>query len=202
METQDIYNSNEFNELDDLRQQINDLKSKVDQQGHLNEDLVKETIKGKMNDVHRTLTKLGIVALATIPLIIFNKFYIGLSWPLTIVTIALLVAFLISDYLVNKIDVSHMGDDMIQTANKLVKMQKNRIISRNVSYAIGIPWAIWYCYEFFMLHFSDGATVAWGGIVAIVIGIIVGLIVGQRLFNKMQRTNDEMIDQIKELSNE
>ena len=36
METQDIYNSNEFNELDDLRQQINDLKSKVDQHGHLN----------------------------------------------------------------------------------------------------------------------------------------------------------------------
>ena len=97
METQDIYNNNEFNELDDLRQQINDLKSKVDQQGHLNEDLVKETIKGKMNDVHRTLTKLGIVALATIPLIIFNKYYIGLSWPLTIVTIVLLVAFLISD---------------------------------------------------------------------------------------------------------
>ena len=45
METQ----NNSFNELelDDLRRQINDLKNKVDQQGRLNEDLVKKAIQSK-----------------------------------------------------------------------------------------------------------------------------------------------------------
>ena len=51
METQ----NNSFNELelDDLRRQINDLKQKVDQQGRLNEDLVKKTIQGKMRKLLR-----------------------------------------------------------------------------------------------------------------------------------------------------
>ena len=62
------YNPNDFNELDDLRQQINDLKNKVDQQGYLNEELVKKAIQGKMKGVHRTLTRLAVAALVRIPL--------------------------------------------------------------------------------------------------------------------------------------
>ena len=198
METQNN-NLNDFQELDDLRQQINEIKNQVDQEGHLNEALVKETIQSKMSDVHRTLTRLSILALATIPLVIFNKYFIGLSWPLTIVTIVFLAALTVTDYYINKIDVAHMGDDLVQTANKLIKMKKNRILSRNISYGIGIPWAIWYCYEFFQLHLNDGVGTAWGGIAALVIGIVIALIFGQRIFNKMQRSNDEMIEQINEL---
>ena len=67
------YNLDDFSELDNLRQQINDLKNKVDQQGRLNEALVKKTIQGKMKGVHSIIFKLGIVAIACIPLYIMMK---------------------------------------------------------------------------------------------------------------------------------
>ena len=71
--------NNEFNELDDIRQQINAIKDKVDQQGHLNEDLVKETIQKKMKSVHRTFTLLAVCAMFCIPLYIWMKYEENLS---------------------------------------------------------------------------------------------------------------------------
>ena len=53
-------NFNEF-ELDDLRQQITELKNKVNAQGRLNEELVKKAIQGKMRGVHSIILKLAIL---------------------------------------------------------------------------------------------------------------------------------------------
>jgi len=192
---------NEF-ELDSLRQQINDLKNKVDQQGRLNESLVKKAIQGKMRNVHGIIVKLAIVAILSIPFYIFMKYQIGLSWPLTIATIVLMVGSVTSDYFINRIDVSHMGDDLVETANKLVKMKRNRVIGQRIGISAAILWLIWFCYEYFKLNSAYGTEVAWGSIAGIVIGAAIGGFIGLRIFNKMQRTNDEMIDQINDLTSD
>lgn len=193
---------NELNELDDLRQQINALKNKVDQQGRLNESLVKKAIQSKMKSVHGIIIKLAIVAIACIPFYILMKYQVGLSWPLTIATIVMMLGSVTSDYFINRIDVSHMGDDLVETANKLVKMKRNRVIGQRIGISAVLLWLIWFCYEYFAINSAYGSAVAWGGIVGIVVGAIVGGLIGLRIFNKMQRTNDEMIDQINELMSE
>jgi membrane associated rhomboid family serine protease len=195
-------NFNDYNELDDLRRQINDLKQKVDQQGRLNEDLVKKTIQGKMKGVHNMIFKLGFVAVACIPLYIMMKYQVGLSWPLIIFTIIFMLASLTSDYFINRMDVSHMGDDLVETANKLIKMKKNRVIGQRIGIGVAILWLAWFCYEYFMLNLPYGTAAAWGSIVGIFVGAIIGGLIGLRIFNKMQRANDEMIDQINELTRE
>ena len=124
-------NFNEF-ELDDLRQQITVLKNKVNEKGRLNEELVKKAIQGKMRGVHSTIIKLAILAIAVIPLYIMMKYQVGLSWPLVIFTIIFLLSSVTSDYFINRMDVSHMGDDLVDTANKLVKMKKNRVIAQRI----------------------------------------------------------------------
>lgn len=193
---------NDFNELEELRQQMDELKNKVNQQGHLNEELIKKTIQGKMKGVHTTLSKLSLGALAIIPLIIINKYTAELSWPLTIFTLLIVAGTVISDYLINRINVAHMGDDMVETANKLIKMKKYRSISRDVSLGIALIWFIWYCYEFFFHNLDEGLFAAWGGVIFCLIGGAIGIYYGLRVFNKLQRTNDEMIDQINELTRE
>ena len=196
-------NINELNELDDLRQQINDLKNKVDQQGRLNEALVMKTIQGKMRSVHSTIIVLAILAVLAIPFYVMMKYQVGLSWPLIIFTIVFLLASVTSDFLINRIDVSHMGDDLVETANKLVKMKKNRIIGQRVGIGVAVLWLIWFSYEYFMLNLShSGVEAAWGSIAGILVGAVIGGVIGIRIFNKMQRTNDEMIDQINELTHE
>ena len=196
-----INNTNEF-ELDDLRRQINDLKQKVDQQGRLNEDLVKKTIQGKMRGVHSIIFKLGILAIVCIPFYILMKYQVGFSWPLIIFTIVFLLGSVTSDYFINRINVSHMGDDLVGTANKLIKMKRHRVIGQRIGISAVLLWLIWFCYEYFAINSAYGSAVAWGGIVGIVVGAIVGGLIGLRIFNKMQRTNDEMIDQINELTRE
>ena len=193
---------NDFNELDDLRRQINDLKNKVDQQGRLNEDLVKKTIQSKMRGVHSIIVKLAILVVLLIPFYIMLKYQIGLSWPITIFTIVFLIASVTSDYFINRMDVSHMGDDLVETANKLVKMKKNRVIGQRIGIGVAVIWLAWFVYEYFKLNSVYGTGVAWGSIAGIIVGAIVGGLIGLRIFNKMQRTNDEMIDQINELTRE
>ena len=160
---------NELNELDDLRQQINALKNKVDQQGRLNESLVKKAIQSKMKSVHGIIIKLAIVAIACVPFYILMKYQVGLSWPLTIATIVMMLGSVTSDYFINRIDVSHMGDDLVETANKLVKMKRNRVIGQRIGISAVLLWLIWFCYEYFAINSAYGSAVAWGGIVGIVL---------------------------------
>ena len=198
-------NFNEF-ELDDLRQQITELKNKVNAQGRLNEELVKKAIQGKMRGVHSIILKLAILAILCIPFYIMMKYQVGLSWPLTIFTIVFLLASVTSDYFINRIDVSHMGDDLVGTANKLVKMKRNRVIGHVIGQRIGIGvallWLAWFCYEYFMLNSVYGTDAAWFSLIGIFAGAVIGGLIGLRIFNKMQRANDEMIDQINEFTRE
>lgn len=200
METQ----NNTFNEfeLDDLRQQIEDLKNKVNKQGRLNEELVKKAIQGKMRGVHGIILKLAIVAVLCIPFYIMMKYQVGLSWPLTIFTIVFLLASVTSDYFINRIDVSHMGDDLVGTAAKLVKMKRNRVIGQRIGIGVALLWLAWFCYEYFMLNSVYGTEAAWFSMIGILVGALIGGLIGILIFNKMQRANDEMIDQINEFTHE
>lgn len=199
----DTQNTN-FNdlELDDLRQQINYLKNKVNQQGRLNEDLVKKAIQSKMRGVHNIIIRLAILVVLLIPFYIMLKYQVGLSWPLIIFTIVFLIASVTSDYFINRMDVSHMGDDLVETVGKLLKMKKNRVIGQRIGIGVAIIWLAWFGYEYFKLNSAYGIDVAWGSITGIIASALVGGLIGLRIFNKMQRTNDEMIDQINELIHE
>lgn len=199
METQ---NSN-FNEFEDLRQQLNDVKNKVDEQGRLNEELVKTVVQDKMRGVHRTILKLAVLAVASIPLFIMMKYQAGLSWALIIFTIVMLLGFIVGDYLINRIDISHMGDDMVETARKLTQMKKNRSLSQKVGLAVCAPWLVWFSYEYYQHNLTVfGQHSAVATILPIAIGAIVGAAIGIGIYRRMQRTNDEMINQINELTRE
>ena len=199
MET--VNNTQHEFELEDLRQQMAAIKEKVDQQGHLNEELVKEAIQSKMKGVHRTLFKLSLVALLCIPCYIAMRYTYNFSWPFVIVTILMLIGFVLADYLINRLDVSHMGDDLVATARKLAQMKKNRSLSQKIGIVVTIPWLAWFCYESFMHRaITYGTADTWGYVITCFVCGIIGAIIGIRIFRKMQRANDEMIDQINELS--
>lgn len=187
-------------ELEAMRQQITELKNKVDSQGRLNEDLIKKAIQGKMKGLHKMSLIIAIFALLSIPLYIWMKFDLGLSWPLTIASILLLMGSVAGEYWANQIDVMHMGDDMVETARRLIQMKNKRSLAQKVGVAICIPWIIWFAYECYTSSVLVSQGASMGMIIGLCVGGIIGGTIGIIIYNKMQRTNDEMIDQINDLT--
>ena len=191
---------NDINELDDLRQQINDLKDKVNQQGYLNESLVKMAIKGKMKGVHHTIMMLAVATMLCIPIFIWMKYDQNLSWALTTVTIVLMLGSLISDYFINRIDVQHMGDDMVETARKLTQMKIHRSKSHRIGITVALLWLLWFIFEFYNSHLALGEHAARLSVIPLIVGATIGAILGVFIYHKMQCANDEMIRQINEIT--
>ena len=200
-------NFNDFNELDDLRQQINDLKNKVDQQGRLNESLVKKAVQGKMKGLHSFLLRYCVILGLFVPFMMWNFIDNQFSWPFILFTLLIFIGSFTAEYLINRMDVSHMGDDLVETARKLLQMKKNRRTQLTIGFCVIAIWLPWYAYEIFLSlsgtinaeHMAGFMTVL---IISMVIGIAIGLAIGLNMYRRMQRTNDEMIDQINEFTRE
>lgn len=193
-------NNNDFNELDDIRQQLNAIKTKVDEQGHLNVRLVKEAIKGKMKNVHRTSMMLAAAGMFCIPLFIWMKYDQNLSWPLIIVTIVLMLSSIIVDYFINRIDVHSMGDDMVETARRLTKMKANRSKSHRISLTVALLWLLWFIYEFYNSHLYLGEKAAQMSVIPLVVGATIGATLGVFIYHKMQCDIDEILRQINDVN--
>lgn len=194
-------NFNDFNELDEMRQQIKALKEKVERNGVLNEKLVKKSVQDKMKSIHNTVYRLFAMVLLAIPLWLFIKYQHNLSWYYTIFTILMMLVSVFFDWYVNRIDVSRMGDDMKETANQLLKMKRQRALQEKIALFIVLPvWSIWTGYEFYT-NITDSTT-ATALFIGIAVGFIVGLIIGLSIYFRMQRKNDEMIEQINNILKE
>ena len=176
-------NLNNMNELEEMRRELQVLKDKVERKGVLNERLVKQSIKDKMNDIHRTLYKLVVVVLLAIPLWIFIKYTQNLSWPLTIFTILMMVVSVGFDWFINRMDTDNVDKDL------------------KIACLVVLPiWAIWVGYEFYQNapDHQQGLIM----LVSMAIGGVIGGAASLSIFFRWQRKNDEMIEQINDLLEE
>ena len=191
-------------ELEQMRQQIKELKEQVNQKGKLNEKLVIKSIQSKMRSVHKTIFKLAALVLLATPLWIWIKYDMNLSWALIIFTILMMVGSVIADYLINRIDVGMMGGDLVETSKRLIQMKKNRSTHQKISFIFLLPvWLIWLGYEMYQFHLAEyepKAAVAM--LIPIVVGAVIGGAIGLFIYHKWQRANDEMIEQINDLKKE
>jgi len=200
-------NFNDFNELDDLRQQLNDLKNKVDQQGRLNESLVKKAVQGKMKGLHRFLLRYCVIMGLFVPFIMYDFIRNQYSWPFIIFTLLMFLGSFTAEYLINRMDVNRMGDDLVETARKLLQMKKNRRTQLSIGFCTIAIWLPWYGYEIYKTMADSIAPSQISGFmtglaIAMVFGVSIGLAIGLSLYRRMQRTNDEMINQINDLTRE
>ena len=194
-------NYNDFNELEEMRQQIKALKEKVERNGVLNERLVRKSVQDKMKSIHKTVFKLFAMVLFAIPLWLFIKYQHDLSWYYTIFTILMMLVSVFFDWYVNRIDVGKMGDDMKETANKLLKMKKQRALQEKIALFLVVPlWLVWTVFEF-RSSITD-PVMANGLLIGMIVGVVIGLIVGLSIYFRMQRKNDEMIEEIESITEE
>lgn len=187
-----------INELEELRQQISQLKERLDHESTLNEQLLHDSLKMKMHSVHTLVYKvigMGVVGVAAWILL---GIMLHLSPYFIIFTCLMMLVSVTAEYLIN-----HMRDDAFtanlkETASRLVRMKRMRLLQTIIGGTFMIlVWLPYLVYEFSQ-HLIGREFISM--IVGAAVGLVIGACIGLSILFRMQRANDEMIRQIEEFS--
>lgn len=190
-------NEHNMNELEAMRSQMQLLKQKLDNQEIVNDQLLRNAMKGKMSWINKyiwfeLLVLLPVCALNFVGLKMMDD---GLSWWAISAILLLVFVEIMLDFYINHVSANDwQSENLLQTADKLVRMKRLRwwqlIVSLPVAFAL-----FWWLFSGFAESIRFAVTI--GGIV----GGVIGLAVGIGILLKMQRTNDALICQIREIKN-
>lgn len=198
-------NPQEDNTLEEMRRQMAILQEKLDNETIVNERLLRESMKHNYSSINRYLS---VEATILMPIIIIAfpalALIFHLSWGPVIAVILLCLADVIFDYKVNHIkDEAFMGDNLIPTALRLQRAKRLTVLQMMVSLPLMILWFAWFIIDFFQsIDYQDELLTAsaYGGIVGGCIGLVCGLIFAIQPYRKQQKTRQQVIDQINDLT--
>ena len=108
----------------------------------------------------------------------------------------------IMDFFVNRLsDKSIMNENLLELSQKLVKMKKIRKTQTIIGLIVVALWVAWLMYEVYT-HGSNNISEEYAKMMMISMGIgaLIGGSIGVSIYLKMQRTNDDLIQQIEDLT--
>ena len=202
-----INDNNNNNELEIMRTQLNALKSQLAQQEIVTENLIIDAMKKKMTWIKKyvifqicLIPILAIIWAAIIPMC-------GISWWNYAFLLIMCCIDVFADYRINVTALSnddYLRGNLVTTVKKLLKMKRYRALQMAICIPLIIVWLLWAGIEAY--NALPEATSEFqeafisGGLIGGVIGGICGLIFAFSIYRKMQRTNDEVIAQINDLT--
>ena len=184
-----------MNELEAMRSQMQLLKQKLDNQEIINDQLIRNAMSKKMSWIHKyiwfeLLVGLPLCTLNFVGLKLMNP---GLSvWAIASILLLVLVEILLDFYINNMSASDWQSENLLQTADKLVRMKKLRLWQVGLSLPVAIALFVW-----LFSGFED--KVMYYTVIGGIVGGVIGLTIGIAILIKMQSTNDSLISQIREM---
>lgn len=197
---------NNNNELEIMRSQMASFKKQLEQQEIINSRIMSESMKKKFS----WIKKMIIGEIILIPILLYlafaAKYDLDLSWWSTSTFIILLLCDVWCDYDINMRAIKNSDysrDNLVNTMEKLLRMKQRRTKQAAIMLITLIGVIIWFSIEISLHLISiNAATRMWGVFYGGVMGGVIGIAVSWWIYCKMQKTNDEMIKQIEEISKE
>ncbi len=195
-------------ELEIMRQQIEAMKQQLDTQQIVNKDLLRKVMRGRASWLNR-FVKIEIVMLP-----ILYLFYaavsvvLGVSQWYALVLLVMCVIDVVFDWRFVRIPPAMFGTASILDLKKfLLRQKKWRAIEISIMLPLAVIWVTAFSCAIKVKNYvlPDGAMMQpamAGGIVAGVIGGLIGVISVVIIFRKMQRTNDALLRDIRDLEND
>ena len=193
--------NNDF-ELESMRQQMNTLKNKLNQQEILNDRVMRRSMRNEVNTITRRYYIIMAVGLFMVPYGYWSFVKLaGLSLFFWIVTsIFMLICVGATYYTCRKInDPNLMNRNLVEARKKVASAKKFEADWLFFGIPAVVLWLGWFLYEVYQIH--GGAIdngFFWGGC----IGGIIGAICGLSLNFKTQRQYQAIIDQIEDVTAE
>lgn len=140
----------EMNELQEMREQLNILRNKLDNQQIINDRLLRSTMKGKIKSINSNETRVIVLGVFCSLLYPSLHYTIGISWYLVLATI-LIMAFTIGAtiYIHHPLhQTSLMNSDLISVARIMARFKEQyRQWLHIVCPLLITPWLAWFCHE-------------------------------------------------------
>ena len=193
--------NNDF-ELESMRQQMNTLKNKLNQQEILNDRVMRRSMRNEVNTITRRYYIIMAVGLFMVPYGYWSFVKLaGLSLFFWIVTsIFMLICVGATYYTCRKInDPNLMNRNLVEARKKVASAKKFEADWLFFGIPAVVLWLGWFLYEVYQIH--GGAIdngFFWGGC----IGGIIGAICGLSLNFKTQHQYQAIIDQIEDVTAE
>ncbi|MBR1940959.1 MAG: hypothetical protein IJ845_06460 [Bacteroidaceae bacterium] len=180
------------NDFEDMRQQIGLLKSKLDDQRIVNEDIIRHVVQQKMHQVNRIGWGVVAIGLLEIPLVLWVfRSLCGFSWLFCIVTALYVLATVLFQLKLN-MDVQRQlrpDDDLLAVGQRLVQLRKLNVKQLFVALPFTVLWTCYFLWEAYQkqhigpLGFEVIACIVLFGVV---MGLVVGLTTFFRRYNAMR----------------
>lgn len=195
------------NELEQMREQMQLLRNKLDKQEIINDKMLRQSVKKGMSWI-KNFVYLGFLLLPFIAVGWYGiKDLFGLSWWNYGILLIMCTIDVVLDYYVNIASLKANNienSSLTETMHKLYRMKQIRAKKFIIMITLCAIWFAWTGIEMWQYAGSiaekneimQGAE--YGGFGGFVIGILIGFFVVIRIYRKMQRTNDELIQQIEE----
>ncbi|WP_036929091.1 hypothetical protein [Prevotella sp. MA2016] len=194
--------NNENFELENMREQMNTLKSKLDKQTIVNERFIRQSMNKTASSISRRYYVIMALSVLMVPYgyWVFYKMC-GFSLAFWIITsIFMLICGGATYYNSRNVnDTNLMRSNLVEASRKMARAKK---FEANWLF-FGIPavilWFSWFMYNMYVVN-NDALHegIFWGGC----IGGIIGSIMGVRIHIKTQREYQEIIDTIEDITAE
>ena len=196
-----------MNELELMREQLKSMKKRLEETRIVNRELLLKMIRKETSWLNN-IFRLEIISTPVFLLIILTQVLLsGMSiWFFITVLIGVIIDIAL-DYSTMRISQRDMTSlSLVSLRAKLIRQKKQRFWQNVIGFPLGIFWGIWFIIEFMNWIFEDGflPVQAYYPViyVAVALFILVVGIVFFLLYRKMQRTNDDIIEQIERIKSE
>ena len=192
-------------EFEEMRQQLDILKNKLDNQTLINDKLIRQSMLNKMSFMKK-YTWVSFLALLFI-YYVYNDIRItfNLSWWFYGATVIFMTFTVCFDAYINRFNKeAFLNGDLIAASLQMQRMKKFR--KKSLLYALPLM-TIWISWLFIELYNGSSAanggantSLFYGAMVGSGVGIVIGVAIGTWIYLRMQRINSDIISQIDELT--
>ena len=184
-------------ELEQMREQLSVLKSKLDKEMIINDRMMRKIMRQKVKSIRRYAWTIGIVILLAIPYCTWCTGYLlQLSIWFTLFTDIFMTIALVYTYFMHKGITANelMEGDLIEVRSKMLRMKRMQANWLKFSIPFLILWLTWFVIE--NMKAADARYLFIGGVV----GGVIGGIIGVMNYRKIRRMATEVIKQIEEIN--
>ena len=187
-----------YNDFEDMRQQIGLLKSKLGSQRIVNEDIIRHVVQQKMHQANRIGWGIVVIGLLEIPLVLWVfRSLCGFSWLFCIVTALYVLATVLFQLKLNMAVQRQIRPDadLLAVGQRLVQLKRLNIKQLYVAMPFSVLWTCYFLWEAYQKQHIG--PLSFDVIACIVLfGVAVGLVVGLTTFFRRYNAMRDAISQL------